>query len=100
MNLGIDAHHLQFHDEATRSNGDRQRPMRAEPRDPLPRDHKAPADMTRSTAPDAGADGQSTGSAVAAPLDTHWSRLFYYDYFTSDASDIAPDPDNVTRDDL
>jgi hypothetical protein len=63
-------------------------------------DSSALADVMRDNAPDSGRDGQPTGNAVMPPLDTHWSRIFYYDLFTTYCGGSTPDPSGTTKGDL
>ena len=85
MNLGIDAHHLQPYAAAARSRVDRQHPMRAEYRDTLGRAPVAPTGSALVAAPGTDTDRRPGTNSALAPLDTHWSRLLYYDFVTADA---------------
>jgi hypothetical protein len=58
-------------------------------------DRSALALVTRDDASGPGTHGQPTNNAAIPRIDTHWSRIFYYDLFAADTGDSTRRPDDL-----
>lgn len=57
-------------------------------------DRSAPAHAMRDDTRGSGTHGQLASAAIPR-IDTHWSRIFYYDLFAADTGDSTRRPDDL-----